>query len=224
MLRRLLIAVAASVCMSFTASADGPKGFQTGVYIGVNGGYQIGATELDLNATGFGSIANIDGLSTRGITYGVHGGFDFRVSGTPFLIGLVGSYQRGEAEHDISIMGGNILSAAIEPTWKAGARAGYVLPNGSLVYAGYQFAKADMTVSSPLFGTISRSLDGDNILAGVEIPVTDFATVGLQYDWTRYDSTNLLPASAAPFNLDAATEVHAVTARVNIRLQNIFGQ
>lgn len=61
----------------------------TGIYIGVNGGYQNASTELDLNAPApIGSLLNLNGVAHNGPTGGMQGGFDYRWTGTPFVLGV----------------------------------------------------------------------------------------------------------------------------------------
>jgi opacity protein-like surface antigen len=214
-----------------TALAQDAKGpFQTGAYVGVHGGYQIGASELDLNAPApVGSILNIDGLSSRGTVYGVHGGIDYRFSGSPWLLGVVAQWDEGDAEFDVSTgLGGgfNILHASISPTWKAGGRVGYAYGN-ALVYAGYAFANADLSITSGLAPgfAINRSMTGHNPFVGIEIATTSFVTVGLQYDYHKYNTEELLNGAFGPgVNLDLDTDVHSFTARVNLRLDGMLGQ
>jgi opacity protein-like surface antigen len=224
-MKRIMFAVLAYLAFAIPAQAQlvSKPTFQTGLYLGVNGGYQVGTNELDLNTAGPGSLLNLDGLSTRGVVYGAHGGFDFRIANSPFLVGIVGSYQFGEAEFDISsaALGVNVLHATIEPTWKVGGRVGYVLGNGSMIYGGYQYANAKLGITSGLVpGSLSYDLTGHNPFIGIELPITDFVTVGMQYDYTKYDTERL--ASFGPLNLDLDAEVHAVSARVNVRLQGLF--
>lgn len=79
-----------------------------------------------------------------------------------------------------------------------------------------------MNVSVPLLAYSARhDVNGINAFGGIEVPLNDTVSVGLQYDVTKYQTENLLPAGFAPFRLDADNTVHAVTARVNVKL-NLF--
>jgi opacity protein-like surface antigen len=201
------------------------KAFGTGIFLGVNAGYQIATNELDLNATGTGSLFNVDSIGARGVIAGAQGGFDYRFANTPFLIRFLGSWQWGDADASVSLTGTQLAGMSIKPDWKVGAGLGYVLDDRALVYAGYQWAQGNLSVTVPALATkISRDLDGGNLFAGLEYAITKNVTVGLQYDWTRFDTENLLPASTAPLALNVDTDVHAVTARVNFRLDGILGQ
>ena len=209
------------------AAADQPELPQlSGIYVGVNAGGQWSAGELTASDSTPppGSSLSIDGLAGRGTIYGIHGGIDWRVKGTPFVLRLLGSYQFGESEFDVDASSGgksaNLLHAAVEPTWKAGGAVGYAFANGNMVYAGYQHARADLTITSDLAPgkSLDRNLQGHNFLAGVEIPVTQFVSFALQYDWTMYGTENLWTSNNKTQKLDLDIDTHAVTGRLNIKL------
>jgi len=192
----------------------------TGFYIGMDAGYQVGDNRLK----GFDSRSgfDLDGLSTDGFVYGGRLGGDVQFRGTPFVVGAFGVYNQGKAEFDLDVWSGpttaNVLHATIEPNWGVGGRAGVVLYNSALLYGGWMYRWADLRVGSGVLGfvPIDRKLKGQSLIAGLEVPVTKVITVGLEYQYTWYDSVNLLPADARQ-RLDLDAESHAFMARVTLR-------
>ena len=198
----------------------------SGIYVGVNAGGQWSAGELTASDStpAPGSSLNVDGLAGRGTIYGVHGGVDWQVKGTPLVLRLLASHQFGESEFDVdvNILGksANLLHATVEPTWKAGGAVGFVFSGGQMVYAGYQHARGELSIGSdiPGFKTITRDLSGHNLLVGTEFPITKFVSFALQYDWTMYDTENLWTSNNKTQKLDLDVDTHAVTGRINIKL------
>jgi len=180
-------------------------------------------------ASGF----DLDGLSTEGVVYGGRVGGDVQFKGTPFVIGLFGTYNQGKAKFDLDAWSGstttNVHHATIEPKWGVGGRAGVVVYNGALLYGGWMYRWADLNLSAdgPRTMTVEpasavdvlsakRNLKGQSLLAGLEVPVTKMITVGLEYQYTWHDSVNLLPTDARQ-RLDLDAENHAFMARVTLR-------
>ena len=190
----------------------------TGIYIGVNGGYQMGSTEVDLNVPAV-SLLNIDGLASKGMTGGVQGGFDYRFPSSPFVLGVFAEYNPlGEADFSITTgLGGgvNIVSSTMDNEMKGGIRAGYVTSNNSLLYAGLFVSKADLKwtlLNGALTG--SEDMKGKGFVAGIQVPLAANISAGLQYSYTQYDTVSYT-LGGGPLKLDLDTEVQAVTGRIN---------
>lgn len=189
----------------------------SGIVVGLNAGGQAALGNLSLDHPA-GTLAEIDSLAAQGAIYGVQGAIRWQFKGTPIVAMALASYQWGDADFDVNVMGpGNVLHASVTPTWKAGGGLGYVFKNGQMLYAGYQVARGEFSVSSSLTtATLSRDLKGHNFLVGLEVPVTDFVSIAMQYDYTRYDTETL--ASFGPQKLDLDIDAHALTGRLNIKL------
>ena len=198
------------------AAADWVPSY-SGVSIGINAGGQAALGSLSVDNP-MGTLAEINDLAAKGAIYGGQGAIRWQFKGTPIVAMALASYQWGDADFDVNVMGlGNVLHASVTPTWKAGAGLGYVFKNGQMLYAGYQHARGDLSISSSLTpATMSRDLKGHNFLVGLEVPVTEFVSVALQYDYTKYYTQTL--ASFGPMNLNLDIDAHAVTGRVNLKL------
>ena len=190
----------------------------TGIYIGVNGGYQMGSTEADLNAPApFGSLLNIDGLASKGMTGGMQGGFDYRFPSSPFVLGVFAEWNPlGSADFSITspAAGLNVLSSTIEDDMKGGLRIGYVAGN-ALLYVGGFVSKADLkwTLLNGAL-TCSEDMKGKGVVAGIQVPLAANISAGLQYSYTQYDTVSYT-LGGGPLKLDLDTEVQAVTGRIN---------
>lgn len=193
----------------------------------------------------------IDGLSTRGWQYGIRGGYDWQIGSSPFVIGAFVGYNWGENEFKFSTGKTDLihdngrdfafgLKGTLEPTWHAGIRVGYTPSNRSLLYVGYAYGQAKFDLNGGHSnGThiceiegmkCSDTLDGHTFLAGAELMVTDHISVGLEYNYTQYDSVPVFGkswektyhADAGFKAVEAEPDVHAVMVRVNWRIKGVF--
>lgn len=129
----------------------------TGPRVGVTAGYQSikGTTSAD------------------GIAYGANVGYDFAI--TPnWTVGAQVDYNGSSANKTI-----NLVNINADADWGAGARVGYKLNEGVLVYAGGGYERGKFN---------SVSLDGYRLNTGVEFALTDhiFGTVEYRYnDYTK---------------------------------------
>ena len=180
----------------------------------------------------------IDGLATSSFTFGGRLGADVQFKGTPFVVGAFVDYARGKAEFDADVRMPfdkgktsalvNVLNLGVEPNWGVGGRAGVVLYNSALLYGGYMYRWADVEAGGlglKAFDrdlvSVKRDLHGHVLLAGLEVPITERITLGLEYQYTRYDTVNLLPVDcckgAEGTRLDLDAENHAFMARLTLR-------
>lgn len=190
----------------------------TGLYFGVDGGYQIGANQLDYS-TGGASVANIDGLSTDWFIFGGRLGYDFQIPKSVLVLGVFGGYSKGEAEFGARF-GPNIINATIDPNWYVGVRAGYVLRNTSLLYVGYVYQLADLDVTGTTLIPIHKDLKGHGLVVGLENPISQFVTLGIEASYTRYDDVTVWTSGVNRLDLDA--DNLAVKGRVTFRTGQLF--
>ena len=182
----------------------------TGVYIGVGGGYQV--ADIDVSALP-GDWAGIDGLSGRGWAGDARLGFDWHFTGSPFVVGLLGGYNLGEAEFTAHL-GPYGANATIEPTWYVGGRAGLAFGK-SLVYAGYAWQEADakgsLTFEGATFASGSTTVNGHVLLVGLETVLAPQLTLGAEYSLAKYETITINDA------VDVDPDVHAFKIRLNWR-------
>lgn len=202
--------------------------FATGFYVGVNGGHSVATTDVDVGVTGFGSLLSLDGLGHKGTTWGGQGGFDVRIAGTPWVFGLFAEYHQAGAEFDLSLLApiGSLVNVQIAEQIKAGARLGFVTGR-AMIYVGGFWTTADMDWRLGNAGlgfqlTGSERLNGYGALVGLEYALTDFVTVGAQYAYTDFGAMRFSLGGGT--YLEADTNAHEVTARLNVRLQDLFGK
>lgn len=193
----------------------------TGLYISGEAGYQVGTNELTLHQGGP-PLFNVDGVSTRGPVYGARGGFDYQPVNVPFVFGVLAGYSGGDADFTLTL-GPNTLKATITPEWHAGLRAGFVLPNKSLLYGGYVWQEGELNITVPGGApSIKVDLQGHGPIAGLEVPLNQYMAVAFEYKYIMYDKENLLPAAAAPTQLDLDADVHTVQGRFILKTGALF--
>lgn len=191
------------------------SGSWTGAYVGVGGGYQVGDTGLSIGDSTY-ELLSIDGLSSRGWVGDVRVGFDWQVAGSPFVLGVLGGYNFGEAEFSAGVGNGFAgVSASITPTWYIGGRAGFAFGN-TLAYVGYAYQRAEADGSVFwCFGnesdSASTTLDAHVLLAGLEAVIAPQITLGAEYSFAKYESVKINDF------VDVDPEVHAFKVRLNFR-------
>ena len=229
----LVAAAFAIVCWIAPAQADGlPKSSLmplgevakagatswTGFYVGAGGGYQLVEADLD-NVPLDGcchDLLNINGVSANGWLGVVRGGFDWQPSNSPFLIGLFGGYSWGQSEFSAHVGDDLVGHGTLKPTWHAGARLGYVLPNKSLLYVGAGWQQAEL--ATKLVEPSTHTLDGKMFLAGFETPLAPTLTLSAEYNYTRYGDVTWENCEDPEIAKQTASpDAHVFMLRLNVR-------
>lgn len=180
-LKTLAIALMAGL-LATPALADEPKTSWTGFYIGAHAGLDM--TEL----SGGGPF----GISESSIGYGLNGGFDWHMPGTPIVLGIAGDHTWTDA-------------TAIETHWSVVGRAGVVMGNAMpYVLAGYKRAEIP-----------GLSLDGWVAGGGIEFHLARNLYLGGEYRFSSYDLPSWVPAG-----IDA--ESHEVRATLKYKFSGMF--
>jgi outer membrane immunogenic protein len=177
----------------------------TGLYAGVGGGYQVSDTSL--SATGF----SLDGISGRGWAGDARLGFDWQATGTPFVVGLLGGYNIGEAKSEAHV-GPATASATLTPSWYVGGRLGFALPSKTLVYGGAAWQRAEGKLGGVLSGSATE--DGIMYIAGIEQMVSPQLTLGVEYSLSQYE---FCANCGTGGHINIEPDVHAFKARLNWR-------
>lgn len=189
-----------------------------GFYVSAGAGLAKGSTEADFGASGFGSILNIDGLSSQGAIYRLTAGYDFKVQGSPFMIRSFISHSFGKAEFDVVAGGTNIVNASLEPNLSTGGGLAYVFANGVYAFGGAQWGRADLNINVLGTSAVSKSVDGWGPYAGLGFRVSKSLDLEVKWDRLKYDVGNVLPASAAPLYLNLDTNVDTVMVSAVFKL------
>ena len=197
----------------------------TGAYGGLGGGYQIGANDLTATAPGF--AASINGLSSRDWVGDGRVGFDYQVGNSPFVVGLLAGYSTGKGRFDANV-NTFTLNAELDKSWYAGGRVGLVFHRYTLVYVGYAYTQADLSISSSVPGVCATALNcahdlkGHQFLLGTETAIAPNFTVGPEFAYTRFDTA---PLSRMPgVNLGLEPDAYEFKVRINWRpMAGMFG-
>lgn len=181
----------------------------TGLYAsaGIGGAIALGELEVDKGASG---SASVDSLAAYAFPTGdVRLGFDWQAGGLVF--GLLGGYQLGEPEFNVRVDGNTVLNGTIEREWYGGGRLGMVLPNRSLVYAGYIFMPQELVINGQGF-----DLSPHNVIGGFEMPLANQFTLSMEYKYTLPEDVGL------GGGLNVNTDVHEGSIRLNWRPAALF--
>jgi outer membrane immunogenic protein len=207
--------VLAGAIMALAALPANAETKWTGLYVGAFGGLDMTATELSVPA-----IASIDGLSSKGLGYGVTAGFDYQIPGTKFVVGIGGDYARSDTEFNVTLGPVTALTAGIDDSWsvygRVGLDAGRVMP---YVLAGY--SEADVKAAIPIMmWSGSDKMQGWLVGGGLEMALGAGFYVGAEYRYTKFDTLKV--DIGAPSDLHIDTDRHEVRAKFSYKLGGLF--
>jgi len=151
-------AVAAPVVPSFS---------WTGPYVGVQGGYSWGDT-------------NIPGVKPKGFVLGGYAGYNYQFDNSPVVVGLETDLNYA----DIDDKSGGVKA---KTRWNGATRArvGYAFDH-FLVYGAGGLAYADRKVRVAGFGKDSKTAVGWTVGGGLEYAATDNVSVRADYRYADY--------------------------------------
>lgn len=152
------------------------------LYGGVQAGYSIANTEVSSPlAPGF----SIDGLGSKGMIGGVHGGVDMQMPSSIWFVGVFGDYTWQRVDFSIN----PVATARLGDSWTIGGRAGFV--SGKSKYyglLGYTQAESSLNIA----GVTMPTFKGLTYGAGVSYALANNLALGLEARYTHFDSANVM--------------------------------
>ena len=200
----VLAAVAAiSIALFIPTKARAQTPLQ--VYVGAHGGYSMVNTEVSSPLLpGF----SLDGLGSRGLTGGVHGGVDVALPSSMIFMGVFADYTWQKVDFSIS----PLATARFGDAYTLGVRAG-VATGKSKFYGlvGYKHAESSINIA----GVDMPSFHGMTYGAGTSYNIAPNMAVGGEVLYTHFQSANLMSVvNLQPDQLE-------VRAFVNFQLGNL---
>lgn len=161
-------------------------------HVGAQTGLSIASATISAPAL----PASLDGLGARSRQpdFGVHAGCDFRLTGSPIIVGAWGEYTWRDTSFEVSLPFGS-FSTGLGDGWAFGARAGYDM-GGVMPYVLLGYTQSEMNYSIPLTG-VPSNLRGWTYGGGVEMPVKGtMMSLALETRYTKYTEADLIPSLA----------------------------
>jgi len=188
-----------------------------GAYVGLQGGHVWASTPLGLYGVAPPNIA-YDDIDPKGLTYGVHAGYDWQFSG--LVLGVLADAELSSASRKNSgvTVGGIFIPARSEVNlaWQGSlrARVGYVVVSDLLVYAtgGMAFSNLEVVTTFPAPGSNSETMNGWTVGAGVAYSLTRSFFASAEYRYTGFGKFER--PVAAPFI--ARTDLESQSVRVGL--------
>lgn len=224
--RAAVMGASAAVVMAPSAWADGPDTSYrpfgwTGFYIGIHGGGAWSGTDWD-NVTLTGTAHNFD---TSGIIAG--GQLGFRFNCFALVCGVEGSLS-GTSLSDRDDLPPNVTyQTDVDWIGTLTGRVGVATPlwygyvKGGWAWANLELRGNESTIPDSF--SLSRTANGWTAGAGVEFKFAPNSPLSIAFEYNFIDlgSFNASGVTTAGFpfaitNVD--TEIHSITARVNVRL------
>ncbi|MDP2355923.1 MAG: porin family protein [Beijerinckiaceae bacterium] len=188
-----------------------------GAYIGLQAGHAWASTPIGLYAVVPPNIA-YDDLDPKGLTYGVHAGYDWQFSG--LVLGVMADAELSSIKkknRGVTI-GAFFIPAngEVNIAWQGAlrARVGYVVVPDLLVYAtgGMAFSNLEVVTTFPAPGSNSETMTGWTVGAGLSYALTRSFFVSAEYRYTAFGKFER--PIAAPFI--ARTELDSQSVRVGL--------
>jgi outer membrane immunogenic protein len=208
-LKTLAIALMAGL-LATPALADEPKSSWSGVWVGVFGGMDNSSSDLGLGGPGG---IGLDGISTKGMSYGGTIGVDYQLPGTVLVIGIGGDYSFSDSEFKVTFGPATMLTAGFDESWsiygRVGLDMGRVMP---YLLAGY--TEADVSVSVPLGPfKAGTTIDGWVVGGGIEMRIVGGVTIGAEYKYSMFDTLTI----GGPGGLTIDTDRHEMRATLKYK-------
>jgi outer membrane immunogenic protein len=216
----LLTAAALALAWFYLSAAKAEAGSFTGCYGGGALGYSAALSDTSIDATGVGALANIDSLAASGGNVTALAGCDLQVGNTPFVVGVWGDHSWSQAEFSVNVLGapGALIETGVDTSWAVGARVGYVVVPGALIYVkgGYTQAEID-DISFPALGPGAPvlsvpTLDGYVLGGGAEIQLGGGLALQTEASYADYDTADIKLGGPISLGLD----VDELKARVGL--------
>jgi outer membrane immunogenic protein len=215
-----VLALAFGLLANIYIADESHAGSFTGCYGGGAVGYSAALTDTSLDATGLGAIASIDSLGMDGGSVTALAGCDLQISNSPFVVGVWGDHSWSEADFSVSLLGapGALLETGVDTSWAVGARVGYVVVPGALLYVKGGYTQAELNdISFPALGPGAPvlsvpTLDGYVLGGGGEVQLGNGLALQLDYSYADYEKADIALAPGLSLGLD--TDIQ--TARVGL--------
>lgn len=188
-----------------------------GAYIGLQAGYAWASTPVGLYGAAPPNIA-YDDIDPKGLTYGVHAGYDWQFSGLVVGVMADAEYSSIKKTSDGVTVGNLFIPARSEVSiaWQGSLRArfGYAFAPSLLVYAtgGMAYSNLEVLTAFPAPGSASQTMTGWTIGAGAAYSLTRSFFASAEYRYTG--SGKFERPVAAPFI--ARTDLDSQSVRVGL--------
>lgn len=177
-IRTMIAAVVAGSVATGAMAANG----DSGVYVGVQGGYQHNSTKLKADTPT--SHASFDSLSIDGFAGGLYGGVKFNTADNFFVAGELNvGTSRGEAKFKADDVTAKVKSRA---SYGAAVLGGFEVAPSTNLYGrlGYQRTKFKAT------GISNKRYNGFRYGLGLETALSNELALRLDWSRTHYSSKN----------------------------------
>ncbi len=192
-----------ALVMAYTTSKARAQTVST--YVGLHAGYSVASTELAA-PTIIPGLA-LDGVGSKGLVGGVHGGVDVFFSGSPWFIGAWAAYDWSHVDAKLTTPGGS-ASARLGDAWSIGGRLGLAAGKVSpYVLLGYKQQETSLSISGVDMPTLKGIVYG----AGADYALANNLKVGAQAAITKFDAADI-----AATGLTMKPEALEVTLRASL--------
>lgn len=180
------LVLAALVSLALAATTTKARAQTVSTYAGLHAGYSIATTELSA-PTIIPGLA-LDGVGSKGLVGGVHGGVDVFFPGSPWFIGAWAAYDWSKVDAKLSTPGGS-ATARLGDAWSIGGRLGLAAGKVSpYVLLGF---KQQETSLSGLATTSMPTLKGIVYGAGADYALANNLKIGAQAAITKFDAADI---------------------------------
>lgn len=199
----VLMALLALAMVIVTAKPARAQGLQA--YVGVQAGYGMADTSVSSPLL---PGASLDGLGSKGVLGGFHGGLDMQMPSSIWFVGVFGDYTWQKVDFSIN----PVLTARLGDSWTIGGRAGF-LSGKSKYYGllGYTQAESSLNVA----GVTMPTFKGITYGLGTSYNLANNLALSLEGRYTRFDSANVMSV------VDLQPDQMSIMARLSLQLGSL---
>ena len=237
-MKKILLTSSAALITAALAAPSAMAEGKTGFNVGLMGGYTTSSTKADrqyVNTgtnTDTGQGVNSSDLGGGGGLFGLQVGYDYVFSNMGVVgldvFGMWNGHRGDTSSANIPGTAGDLKhQMKMKYSFGVAAKFGYFFKKDTLgfIRIGYINSKFENSTSLTLGGQTGTVTDKKNhsgflIGVGVDLPVTDRVTVGIEYDYAAYQKKTVrgtIPALPA-----ATTDVlHSIKPRMHMAMVNV---
>lgn len=203
-MRKMMAAFAAAAALAFSSGAQAITFDWQGVYVGGQGGYAWGDSEVNIPAYAIPA----EDVESDGWVAGGFVGTDWALGGG-WSAGVEADWNWTDSEGEALSGGGGGERYSIEENWNASVRArvGYEVMENTEIYAaaGWTWADVDTNYIPGGFADSNDTLDGWQVAAGVQHQYNDHLFTRAEVRYTDLDEGDFFHAGPSHADLDSTS-------------------
>jgi opacity protein-like surface antigen len=176
------LAILAGLSLMMALTATKARAQTVSAYAGVHAGYSIASTEIAIPGVA------LDGVGSKGLLGGVHGGVDIFLPNSPWFVGAWAAYDWSRVDAKLSAPPVFSASARLGDAWSVGGRLGLSIGKVSpYAVLGYKQQETGLSLAGVGMPTLKGIVYG----AGADYAVAQNLKIGALATLTKFDAADV---------------------------------